>query len=252
LGTIKTIGFLCCFNEVDFISYVIKAIIDHLDELIIVEGSWLEYYKINGNKRSCDGSIEILKQIASQNSKIKLFHHNDNSQLEQRNRYFQYCPKEPHWLWLIDADEIYDTANINRVKSLINTNKKELVYRFQSLTFVNNFVDYCPIEFPRLFKIDKDVNKYTFVAPNDISYDKSIINDHSLSCKDIEFFHFSYCKSPKRFLEKRKERIYLHGQFSWNLDENDKVFKNGVVFKKYTGEYPEIIKSHPNFKKFSQ
>ena len=239
------IGFMCAYNEADFIEYSIRSVIDRLDELIIFEGSWKECYEVNGKKRSDDGTVEILEKLQKEFSNLRVFHYNEDNQLIQRNRIFEQLPRDC-WLWIVDADEVYDEENLDKIDALLSFSQDECI-KLNSLTFANDFYNVFNIEFPRLFRI-KPQNQYRFVAPNELAKKTptgEIEKLNIVSYKDIRFWHYSYCHSPERFMEKKKERTKAHGHFTWELTNGVVHKPGGRIGDPYDGDHPEIMKTHP-------
>lgn len=249
----KLIAYYAIYNEAEYLSYSLRSIYEHVDKIIIIEGAWRECYLVNGYKRSNDGTLDIIKNFPDPDKKIEVYYHNEDDQLEQRNKIFDYLPREPHWLWLIDGDEVYATEAIEKIKLIIKENhKKKIVFRFKSLTFVNNFKTYYDVEYPRLFKITPlcsstrtMLKSYRFSEPNDIMVGEKPLGYPPINREDIEFFHYSYCKNKKRFMEKKRERTKLWGNFAWNLDENGAVVRSGTNLREFTGKHPDVMLEHP-------
>ncbi len=238
----KLIGFMCVLDEVEYIEYAIRSTINELDELIVIEGAWGCSALATGKISSDDGTLEILARLGKEFKHLKVYHRNDVTQIAQRTAVFQYI-KEDCWMLLQDADEIYTHEQIAKVKELITSNPPQECFKFDSLTFINDFYHYTNISFPRLFRIRKG-NQYKFIAPNTLS-----CNGQPIPCvedKNIDFYHYSYVKSHERFMEKKKERVYLHGEFKWESN-GDMVCRPGVTPNELIGNPPEILKSHPRY-----
>ena len=250
----KFVGHMVCFNEADFIEQSIKSVINHLDRLIIFEGSWKEHYEVNGKLRSTDGTLEILDRLQKQYpTKIEIYFLNEKTQLDQRNKLWDYL-KEDCVLLLIDSDEVWPKDQLEKLKEQVGDwpDKRSgalppLCYTVDSLTFVNDLNTYTPIRFPRVWELEKGL-KYQFVEPNRILLTNEFSDvynaDFDKTDLNINYFHYSYCHKPKRFLEKKKERMKAHGNFSWELRDG-LVQKDGVNFKEFTGKHPETMSDHP-------
>lgn len=249
----KLIAYYALYNEVEYIEYSLRSIYDYVDQIIIIEGAWKETYLTNGEKRSNDGTIEKIQGFPDPQNKITIHYDNEDNQLAQRNKIFGYLPNEDCWMLLIDGDEVYDPAEIVKIKELTKVNDLTKAFRFKSLIFINDFYHYCEVEYFRLFKIEKQLDcagrslaKYIFTAPNDISKNGEALESWSKNRPDIAFHHYSYCKSNHRFQEKKRERTKLHGQFAWEL-RNGLVQRDDADIKDFTGEHPEIMKDHPRY-----
>lgn len=241
------VGFMVAFNEADFIEYSIRSVIESLDELIIIEGSWAEHYQVNGELRSDDGTIEIIKKLQKEFSNISLYHKNENSQLEQRNLYFKLCPKNPHVMLLVDADEVWKEDDLQQIKQIADKWPTSgalppHVYTVNSLVFINDFYTMSPVRYPRIWELEPGLN-YRFTEPNTI-----LINNEEFYQKDLDlsYFHYSYTHSPERFRQKKRERTKLHGNFAWEL-RNGLVQRDDANIQQFNEKHPKIMREHPLF-----
>jgi len=238
---IPIVGFMCLHNEEDFMRESIFSVMDFLDELIIVEGAWGENIAVNGEPRSTDRTLEYIKELQDYpfHNKLRFYQHNEATQLIQRNKFFTYAP-EDCWLWIIDADEVYEPQEVVRLIQLLEETQDEGI-KIRSLTFINDAETYSTIGFPRCFRI-KPGHRYTFSAPNDLLKDgrKVPVVKHEY----VRFFHYSYCHKPDRFTEKKRERTHLHGSFAWSLNEEGKVTRPDAKIEKFTGIHPPIMSGH--------
>lgn len=237
------IAYMAALDEAEYIEYAIRSTIYHVKRMIVIEGAWGCTACATGKVRSTDGTVEILERLKKEFDNLEVYYLNEPTQLEQRNKVFDYI-KEDCWMLLQDADEVYSDQAIEEVKMIAEDNPDVMAVRFNSYTFINDFYSYTDIMFPRLFNI-KAGQQYYFKAPNDILP----VGQSTAMCCDINslyFHHYSYCHSNERFMVKKKERTYLHGNFKWEL-QNGRVVAKGFEPKKYTGEHPEIMKCHPRY-----
>jgi hypothetical protein len=249
----KLVAFYCIYNEADFIEYSLKSIYDYVDKIIIIEGAWKETYVVNGNLRSNDGTIDIIENFPDPDKKVDIYYHNENSQLEQRNKLWDYL-KEDCLMLLVDGDEVWTPEELKKVRALLPMSEAyrkmqpHTVYTVNSLVFINDINHYSPVRYPRIWTIYKN-NKYKFIEPNRILYSSMDFVDFDMKITlDINYFHFSYCHTPERFMEKKRERTKLHGFFPWSLDENNKIVRADADIRKFEGEHPIIMASHPLYK----
>lgn len=237
---IPVVGFMAVHNGADFIRQSIESVMPILDKLVVIEGAWGENVAVNGQKRSTDGTIAIVQELQeSYPGKIDLWQYNDPNQLIQRNRIFDHIPSDC-WLFIVDHDEVWDQDNLGELWRLLQQTDKEAI-KVKSLTFINDPHTYSPIAFPRCFRIQPG-RKYHFCAPNDLICDGRRMDVSPY--EDIIFFHYSYCHSPFRFMEKKRERTHLHGHFPWELDGNRVVRKDANI-QNYDGDHPETMAGHP-------
>lgn len=240
---IRLIGNMICLNEADIIEYSIRSVIGFLDELIVIEGAYGEHTRANNHVRSTDGTLEILDRLQKEFDNLTVVQANEPSQLEQRNVYFKHAPQEPHAMLLIDADEVWDEENLNRIHEIIKDPegpKFGYVYEVQSKVFINDFYTYSPVNYPRLWFLGAGPN-HQFVEPNRITT-SSI--EYTRIWTDLTYFHYSYTHSPERFLEKKKERTLLHGHFPWELRDG-LVQRDDANIMPFKGEHPPVMQTHP-------
>ncbi len=236
----QLVGYMSVMNGAEFMEYSIRSTIPYCDRFIVLEGAWGCNILANGQTRSADGTIEILSRLQKEFPKLEVYHMNKRTQLEQRTAIFDYIA-EPSWIWLIDHDEVYDTENAKKVILAIQTTKAECI-KINSLTFINDFYHYVPIAWNRLYFVNPAYH-HLFIAPNEITKDNQSLVVESLE-KEITYFHYSYLHSKERFIQKRRERILLHGEFKWNIDDKGLVYCHNTNIREYTGQHPGIMKAH--------
>ena len=233
---------LACFNEAAFIEQSIRSVINYINKVIVIEGSWLSCAKTCGLKRSNDGTIDILYRLRKEfGDKISIYHLNEPTQLDQRNKYFELC-QYAHDMLILDGDEVYQPEEIEKVVAATKRTDFE-VFKTTSLTFVNDAHHYTPIDFPRLFRIDGP--GYRFTDPNTLI--KPDGSEQTVCQEPVaEFLHFSYLnRSPGRMQQKINDRIATHSEFAWEL-HGDYIKRREVSEKLlYTDKIPEIVKDHP-------
>jgi len=260
-GKPQTIGYMAVYNEAEYVEYSIRSVIEHVNTLIVVEGAFKETVRAGGSLRSDDGTLEILEKLQQEFGSQKLIVFKvpfPADQLRHRNIFFDlvgyHCSiavnMKYYWLWLIDADEVYDDQNIIVLKEILNsTHTRTNCVKIDSLTFVNDFHSYVKIAFPRCFRI-KDGKHHEFSAPNHVVRRDPegwvLLNAAEKNYEDsVRFFHYSYVKDPVRFSLKKKERELVHGQFKWELDENNRVVSPGVNIRTFDGKHPKVMRGHP-------
>lgn len=253
---------MAAWNEIDFVEQAVRSVINHVDGMVVIEGAFKETVETGGSPRSDDGTIDVLLKLEKEFlHKLKVVAAPTLTQLQHRSTVFDVVPfhfplaasQEHYWLWLVDADEVYDDANATRLKEILEETDREVV-KVDSLTFVNDFKHYVKIAFPRCFKILRGF-QYVFWSPNHLAFRPSkadykwvpfgAAKGEDNREDEVFFFHYSYVKDPARFSQKKRERERVHGQFKWSLDENDQVVCPGTNIRTFEGEHPEIMKTHP-------
>ncbi len=236
--SIPIIAYMAVHNGAEFIRQSIESVIGAVDKLVILEGAWGENVAVNGQPRSTDGTLEIIDDLQNKYDNIEAHQYNDRSQLEQRNRVFNHIPDDC-WLFILDHDEVWDTENLAKLWMLLQRTDDSGI-KVKSLTFVNDRYTYSPISFPRCFRI-KPNRQYVFCAPNDLFCDGKQVNVKPH--EDIEFYHYSYCHTPERFMEKKRERTKINGHFPWELD-NNKVVRPDANIMYFDGNHPDAMRKH--------
>lgn len=258
---IPRVGVMNVYNEEDFVEYSIRSVINSLDKLIVIYGWFAETKRGTKDVSTLgDNTFEILEELKDEfGDKIHIVHSSGRDQLSTRSLVFDqatYCGFEDYWLWIIDGDEVYSAHDLFKLNTILLETKAEAI-KINSLTFVNDFTHYVGIAFPRLFRIRPE-NQYTFMAPNDLLMASRTV-DECCQMKvisyesDVKFFHYSYCKSPGRFMLKKREREALPGgKFKWYLDKDGRVAADGVNIRIFTGAHPAVMASHPRFKELNR
>lgn len=250
------------FNEADFIDFAIRGCLPYVDDLVIVEGSYVETQKLNQPARSNDGTVDIIEKY-KEDPKVHIIYANEYTDKDQRNVGLQKIKElnPDGYLCIIDGDEIYEPNTFSLIKkyaipSLEKNNKK--VRYFASRTFINDFYHFCWQQFPRLFKIEKDCK---FVNDNQMWYNQSeqntILIDRPIddpSSDKIKYFHYSFLKGYERF--KTKRDWWMNRGLGKDFDYGWKINDKGLIVDEtnknhkpliYTGKQPEIMKVHPQF-----
>ncbi len=257
-GKPQTIGYMAVYNEADYVEYSIRSVIEHVDGMVVMEGAFRETVQAGGSMRSDDGTLDILSRLQKEfGHKLNVIKIANLSQLRHRSWVFDVIPinfpliaQHDYWLWLVDADEVYDVENIKNLKRILGSTQSDVI-KVDSLTFVNDFRHYVKIAFPRCFRICADYN-YQFCGPNHLVSSRahgengwSAVGPEENHEDSVRFFHYSYVKDPARFSLKKKERELVHGQFKWELDENNRVVSSGVNIRTFDGKHPEVMRGHP-------
>jgi len=245
---------MALYNEVEYVRYAIESVIKHVDRFIVIEGAFAETVATGGSERSDDGTINILNQLKEKyrDKLIRICPEKPLQQLQHRNLIFRALSGlgyDDCWMWLVDGDEVYTDDQVQNLKRVLDETQFDCV-KIKSLTFINNFVDYANIAFPRLYRI-RPGYQYRFSAPNDLMQQvpptRGFMPQRMENREDeVYFYHYSYVKDPARFLQKKREREKLGGSFKWFLEDGQVTCPNYHP-KKFTGIHPEIMKGHPRY-----
>lgn len=244
------------YNENEYVEYAIKSCLEHVDHLVIVEGSYQETIKLGKEPRSTDGTIQIIEQFRS-NPKVHIIFANEPSDKDQRNIGLAKIKElnPDGWLYIHDGDEVYTSQNYVQIKALCKRLDKlnfcKGVY-FRSLTFVNDFYHYTNQIFPRLFKITKNC---LFKNDNFMTWEEDFRPNHietPFISNQIYFHHYSFCKNLERFSTKEKwwkTRFGKEFDYGWHINEKGLIEDSNHTIFEYKMEHPEIMKEHPLYGK---
>lgn len=252
---------MTAYNEANFIDYAIRSCLPYVDDLVIVEGSYLETQKLGQPARSTDGTCEIISKYVY-NPKVQIYKANEQSDKDQRNVGLALIKElnPDGWLLIIDGDEVYDPNAFLKIRSLMKKLDAEILKNphslsnytcmFKSLTFVNDFEHYTIQHFPRLMKL---TNECKFINDNHMHYDPVVVTDQSTIRKDdtMSYFHYSFLKGKERFEVKKKwweTRFERSFDYGWKIDDKNQISDSRHKVYEFSGKHPEIMKDHPMYK----
>lgn len=93
-----------------FIKHQLNLIYPHAHQIIICEGGDNTWNKINGYRKSQDGTIDFIKSFPDPKNKIKLIQKEWNNKNEMCHEYSKHATGDI--IWHIDIDEFVDPAHI--------------------------------------------------------------------------------------------------------------------------------------------
>lgn len=184
-------------NEEDYIEYSIKSVYPMVSKIVVVDN------------RSTDKTLEILEKMEDPQKKITVISRKFNNKTEQRNVYAEMITKDNgyDWLWVLDGDEVFDNENLRKIEHLIFANDNVPAFCWNFIDFWQDFGHVSKgiwesftgrkslINLNICGKIKYMIHTLPILAENegDIS---------AVFCKDIYFFHYSYCRSDEKIKEK--------------------------------------------------
>lgn len=253
-------------DEEDIIEYSLHNPLLVYDKIIIIDG---------GSK---DRTIEKIWNKADQlgmRHKIELYHNRFSTLNEQRNFYLRKCKTE--YVQYIDADEIFTKENLEKIKYEYINNYECILVR--SHHFYIDFWHWAnghgweqSYLMPRIYKMLPGIHYTKYVATEgdhtlfigQMYFMKYFNNTMKICDKDdIVCWHYGHAMGRDH---EREHLIwftrYDHPELNHLSDQqiSDKVCKSGYFDRrfwedgincdpkgivKFTGEHPEIIKSHP-------
>jgi hypothetical protein len=240
------------YNEAKFVEYAIRACLPYVDDLVIVEGAYVETVKLGASPRSTDGTLNVIHSFVG-DPKVRIIEANELSDKDQRNRGLEIIKQinPDGWVLIVDGDEIYDPNTINMIKMTANNLEKQgrLAAYFKSLTFVNDFSHYTEQTFPRLFRITPECK---FVNDNFMEWPDKGANwfgPFIVRLPYIKYFHYAFCKGDRFELKKKwwETRFNKPFDYGWHRDESGKIVDSSHEVYEFSGKHPDIMKAHPMY-----
>lgn len=188
----KTVS-LCMIvkNEEKFLESCLNSIKDIVDEIIIVDTG------------SIDNTIKIAEKF---NAKI-INHKWENNFSEARNISLNNASKE--WILLMDADDIFDAGDKEKLIQIINKGDK-IGYFFKTLSYVSekNYDDYVYNSNLRLLK---NIGEYEFKGAihEQITHKFEPTDYSKFKTVDIRVYHKGYLPGVAEEKNKRKRNIRI-------------------------------------------
>jgi len=108
-----------------FIKHQLKLIYPHAHQIIICEGGDNTWNKINGYRRSQDGTIDFIKSYSDPHNKIKLIQRDWNNKNEMCHEYSRHATGDI--IWHIDIDEFVDPAHIPFIKKQFSNRHNQIL-----------------------------------------------------------------------------------------------------------------------------
>lgn len=266
------------FNGNYVLKQCLESVYPYANQIVIAEGP-VQYWQEEGYSTSTDGTNEVIDSFPDPEKKIKIVHSKYAEKSEQANTYMSHVRGDNDYIWHLDSDEIYKPKDIEKIISLLGSEKYTAV-SFRSCTFYGGFdkkltgmEESCP--FHRIYKIYPG-SKWLQHRPPKIKHangirqlpPKSLSPSVLVSEHDIGMYHYSYVfpdqvKSKIGYYKKAVskdtciddyfEKVYL----PWVLGDDAKKKEvedayNGVhEFKPdrrsecrtadFIGEHPQII-----------
>lgn len=234
----KIAACMICYNEEKIIEYSIMSTIDWCDKMIIVDGG--------PNGSSTDNTINIIKKLQEkypdkiyfESGKYGSFELTNNWDMVQRNRYLEILEEkfpEINWIFYIDADEIWDQENLDKLKNKIIEEHSNVMIDsifVGSYYFIKN-TELISTNVPRIFRccrMRKGMRYHdTYLIPKlGMRFDQARL--HYDAQNEIKYYHYGHCFSNK-MKEFRDKKLLLRGE---------QPFSHKIT--KFKGKHPEIAK----------
>ncbi len=156
---VKVTALMIVVNEADWVWWSLKSIYDAVDYIVIVEGcardKWKEFDLFDRDGLSTDGTEkEISRFIEEDDAQGKISYIRSGFQLTigtLRDIGLQRCPKDTDYVLVVDADHLYDGAQIQKVKCLCEEHPNIRVVYSEQLIFF--------LDMHHFIQIDEDCKK---------------------------------------------------------------------------------------------
>lgn len=245
----KIVGFLCTFNDSEYLDFAIESLKHHIDKLFIIEGSWQSSIKFGEAKRSNEETYRIINKHID-NNKTFLIQANEPREREQRQIGLEVAKKEQaDWCWMLDSDEIYIKSSILKIKkTLERTPENVLGYRLNSYNFINSFKKWYNGNYMRIYRVTDGAK---FFMDNDVMWPDR--NGIISQIPGYSFYHYNYVKLNSR--QFHRKMFYQNDQDptfnqrvlpQYGHDEIKKIYKipSDIPLYNFTGKHPNIMKNH--------
>lgn len=248
-------------NEEEFAPLVLRSIYDQVDRILVIEGAVANNPRSTPDGHSIDKTREILADFkANHDPKKKVVVISINKHwknLEEMKQTFLDMSIPGDWILINDADEIYRSADIVRLRKAI-----ELHPHVQEWipTFLHFYRDFSHIAKPgpewnpfhqRIFKYVrgmKYVHHPTVYDPagNDTYFSQQYWH-RRYHLNDFFVFHYGYARSGMDDIMKAKQTYYekelaVHGAANKKFDQKVKDwFANTEPVLYFDGEHPSVM-----------
>lgn len=255
----KKIGFICVYEDEDYLEQCILSCKDDLDALIIIEGAFQCTLYTNGvrnnkTERSSDRTIEIINKYVD-NKRVFVKFANEKEHKDQYQLGLEFAKERgADWAVLIDSDEIWtkEAWKLLNLKLKLAKNLGVYEYRVRQYCFINDFQNYFLGEYPRVFKVTPDAK---FLFDNEVAWpDHNKVQDcgkvnsyiHLLSPVPLNY-HYSYVRSQKRWKLKQdsvyeKDKNPINHQYKLIGDKY--IIPSDIGIYQFIGKHPDIMKNH--------
>lgn len=258
-------------NEQEFAPIVLKSIYDQVDQIIVIEGAVANRPKSTPDGHSIDDTwavIEDFKKNHDPKKKVLSIRiRKPWKNLEELKQTFIDLTNDGDWLIINDADEIYQPADIERVRRAIELNPHACEFVPTFLHFYRDFQHvYAPAaewqpQHQRIFKRINGMkyNSHPIVTLPDghCSYFSMHLQYRRILLDKFFIYHYGYARSgmDQIMLEKQeyyKKELAGHGRADVKFDAKVKEWmlrseptNNILTFPLH--KHPVVMMEHPMF-----
>jgi glycosyltransferase involved in cell wall biosynthesis len=257
----KLTALMTVYNEPIFTKACLESIEPVVDEIVIIEGSWLgdsSTYDYGTNKPSDDGTRQIVEEFCSKYpKKTQLL---DSALDEATCRNMGLSVANNDWILHLDCDEFYDTEKLKIYKDILGSNEHpkfgpnrfpNFIFGVNEKSFYLNFKYYTTGFRYRLFN-----RNYCHYGSGNGVGDILRTNENKdaprIDLQDIDMFHFQWVGNRHKVIsspniERQQEMIRR-----LDKDPNDEQERLGTwhwwindICMKFDGtNYEELIKKN--------
>lgn len=253
----------------------LEQLYPHVDQILIAEGP-VTFWQQRGKTTSQDRTNEILSSFPDPDNKLIVVHGQFKEKDDQSNAYMRHIREDIDYLWMVDSDEVYKTADILTIKDML---KKEwpTSVGMQSCSFYGGLDRYLTgfelntDNFLRIFRYVKGATWLSHRPPT-MKYPsgmpmKHINSDTLFRTYGVQMYHYSYV-FPHQVYNKTSyyntfvrggtiENYFINVYLQWTCgntemrqaveDKHQGVHewipsRRGPCFtEKFRGEHPEAI-----------
>lgn len=200
------------FNGDYVLQECLEAVYPYASQILISEGP-VRYWQDEGYTTSTDRTNEILDNFPDPDNKITIVHGQFEGKDEECRAYMPHMRDDTDYIWNLDSDEIYKPEDIEKIISLLETEKYTSV-GVRSCSFYGGFTDFiggfelARDNFLRIFKVYpyatwQTHRPPTIVAPygTETLPHKHLDSDTLWERHGVQMYHYSYV-FPKQVREK--------------------------------------------------
>jgi hypothetical protein len=253
---------MIALNEEQFIGASLRAVMKNpnVKKIAVIEGAVnLFAHAATNEGLSVDNTAQKVYEVVTEKNGHKIIYDqygwaSDKSEL--RNRALTLLGKGITHVLVVDADEVWETTQLNKLIDEIKKHPKTGVFMFRHLHFwkKKNLVAVGSQWDAHLFRCfryyDKSLHWDRHELPVVNSQGRMINKIDGLIVVDAQLHHYGYLKSEKRVLEKLEyykkrdtmlkvdKNIYL----DWKPGSETQPTHHGGTAIPYTGKHPEEVK----------
>lgn len=245
----------CVHNEEDYIAYSMRAVYDFADIIAVSINTGTPW---GGQSEELDSTLDIVKSFPDPAGKIRLQTGEWKNEIEQRTANLNLIRGEIDYYMIVDADEIYDSKDLHRLKSYIAWRPYIGQFRMRLNTYwkANPFYKIEPPENLRAYVISRVHADTRFINLRRTNEQWRI----TVPRKVAICHHFSYARPSEKILQKlrnfsHKDEVlpnwYENVWLAWdaNSQMTDLHPVRPSAYKRASRvsseELPDVIRGHP-------